>query len=274
MYAFLAGDIMKGNFLEKIENFVPNLVEAIIIFVAGYFLTKLILKIMSKGLNIRRLDTTIHKFLMSLVRVVLMVLIIVMSLSAMNVPMSSIITTLGAAGLAVSLALQDSLSNAAGGFIILFSKPFKCGDYIRIGDEEGYVDQISILYTRILTIDNQAIMIPNGSVAKSTIVNKTAEDNRRLELKFSISYNDDHHKAMDIIRKVIADEPRVKDSPDKPLVAMCEQGESAVVLIMRAWIPTENYWEIRFKFIEEVKEKFDEAGISIPFNQLDVHISK
>lgn len=263
---------MKGNFIEKFENLIPNLAEAIIIFIAGYIIIRLVLKLMSKGLNVRAIDTTVHKFLMSVVHVLLMMIVIVMALSALNVPMSSIITTIGAAGLAIGLALQDSLSNVAGGFIILFAKPFKCGDYIKIGDEEGTVDMISILHTRLLTIDNKSICIPNGVVAKATIVNITAEDNRRLEIKFAIGYNDDHHKAMDIIREVINEEPRVQHQPDEPLVAMCELGDSAVMLIMRVWIPTADYWEIRFKFLEEVKERFDSNRISIPFNQLDVHI--
>ena len=131
---------MKGNFIEKFEDLIPNLAEAIIIFIAGYIVTRLVLKLMSKGLNVRAIDTTVHKFLMSVVHVLLMMIVIVMALSALNVPMSSIITTLGAAGLAIGLALQDSLSNVAGGFIILFAKPFKCGDYIKIGEEEGTVD--------------------------------------------------------------------------------------------------------------------------------------
>lgn len=264
---------MKG-FADKFEYLLPNMFTALLIFVIGYVLTKFVLKIMSKGLNVRHIDTTIHKFLMSIVHVTMMTIVIVMALTEMNVPMSSIIAAIGAAGLAISLALQNSLSNVAGGFIILFSKPFKCGDYISIGKDEGTVESISILYTRLLTIDNKAVCIPNGTVSKSTIVNLTAEENRRLELKFSISYTDDHHKAMDIIRQIISEEPCVKNEPDPPLVAMCEHGKSAIVLITRFWIPTEKYWEIRFKTIERVKEEFDKSGISIPFDQLDVHLEK
>lgn len=263
---------MIERFLNYIENMIPSLIGAAIILIAGYFVTKLTLKLMTKGLTLKHVDTTIHKFLMSVVRVTFTIIIAVMALTVLKVPMTSIVTAIGTAGLAIGLALQDSLSNVAGGFIILFSKPFKCGDYISINGEEGTVDMISILYTRLLTIENKAVMIPNGTVSKSTIVNLTAEEKRRLELKFSISYSDDHHKAMDIIRNVITADSRILHEPDEPLIAMCEHQDSAVILLLRVWVPTEQYWDMRFKFIEEVKEQFDANGITIPFNQLDVHL--
>lgn len=256
-----------------LEEFTPHLIAAAVIFLLGILLDKLVLKVMHKGLSMRRTDVTIHKFLTSVVHTVLLIIIIVMALSALQVPMSSIVATIGAAGLAIGLALQNSLSNVAGGFIILFSKPFKCGDYVKIGDSEGTVDAISILYTTLKTLENKMIFIPNGVVSQSTITNITADDKRRLELKFSISYNDDHNKAMAILREMLNDEPRVINEPDKPLVAICEHGASAIILIMRVWIPTDAYWEIRYKFLKEAKERFDENGISIPFDQLDVHIS-
>lgn len=260
------------RFFEKFIDFLPNICAAIAIYVAGLFIIKLILKIMSKGLNSRHIDVTIHKFITSIVHVVLTIIVIVMALSALKVPMASIVTTIGAAGLAIGLALQDSLSNVAGGFIILFSQPFKCGDYIKIDNSEGNVDSISILYTRLLTIDNKAICIPNGSVAKSTIINLTAEKYRHLELKFSISYSDDYHKAISLIRDILENDEMVLNSPEEPLVVMCEHSSSAIIILMRAWVPTENYWEVRFRLLEKVKDAFDSNGISIPFDQLDVHI--
>lgn len=263
---------MIDRFLIRLEDMLPCIIGALIILAAGYFATKLTLKIMAKGLSMKHIDTTVHKFLMSVVRVTMTVLIVIMALSALKVPMSSIIAAVGTAGLAIGLALQDSLSNVAGGFIILFSQPFKCGDYIKIGNVEGTVDVISILYTRLLTVENQAICIPNGTVSKSTVVNITAEEKRRLELKFSIGYNDDHHKAMELIREIVNSDQRTLHAPDEPLIVMCDHGDSAVILMLRVWVPTEEYWDMRFKFIETVKERFDENGISIPFKQLDVHI--
>ncbi len=263
---------MIDRFLIRLEDMLPCILGALIILAAGYFVTKLTLKIMAKGLSMKHIDTTVHKFLMSVVRVTMTVLIVIMALSALKVPMSSIIAAVGTAGLAIGLALQDSLSNVAGGFIILFSQPFKCGDYIKLGDVEGTVDVISILYTRLLTVENQAVCIPNGTVSKATIINYTAEEKRRLELKFSIGYCDDHHKAMELIREIVTAEQRILNTPDDPLIVMCDHGDNAVILMLRVWVSTEEYWDIRFKFIEKVKEKFDENGISIPFNQLDVHI--
>lgn len=263
---------MIDRFLVRLEDMLPCIIGALVILIAGYFTTKLTLKLMAKGLSMKHVDTTVHKFLMSVVRVTMTVLIVIMALSALKVPMSSIIAAVGTAGLAIGLALQDSLSNVAGGFIILFSQPFKCGDYVKLGDVEGTVDVISILYTRLLTVENQAVCIPNGTVSKATIINITAEDKRRLELKFSIGYNDDHHKAMELIREIVNSDGRTLHTPDEPLVVMCDHGDSAVKLMLRVWVPTAEYWDMRFKFIEEVKERFDENGISIPFNQLDVHI--
>ena len=184
---------LSDRFLNWLEKFTPHLIAAAVIFLLGILLDKLVLKVMHKGLSMRRTDVTIHKFLTSVVHTVLLIIIIVMALSALQVPMSSIVATIGAAGLAIGLALQNSLSNVAGGFIILFSKPFKCGDYVKIGDSEGTVDAISILYTTLKTLENKMIFIPNGVVSQSTITNITADDKRRLELKFSISYNDDHN---------------------------------------------------------------------------------
>lgn len=264
---------MAEKFIAWLDDFAPHLIAAVLIFLLGILLTKVVIRLMLKALNLRHTDVTIHKFLTSVVHTILMIIVVVMTLSALQVPMSSIIATIGAAGLAIGLALQNSLSNVAGGFIILFAKPFKCGDYIKIGDNEGFVDAISILYTTMKTVENKIIFIPNGVVSQSTIINITSDDKRRLELKFSISYDDDHNKAMEILRQMIADEPRTMNEPDPPLVAIHEHGASAIVLIMRVWVPTTDYWDIRYKFLRESKERFDANGITIPFDQLDVHIS-
>lgn len=264
---------MAEKIISWLDDFAPHLIAAVLIFLLGILLTKVVIRLMLKALNLRHTDVTIHKFLTSVVHTILMIIVVVMTLSALQVPMSSIIATIGAAGLAIGLALQNSLSNVAGGFIILFAKPFKCGDYIKIGDNEGFVDAISILYTTMKTVENKIIFIPNGVVSQSTIINITSDDKRRLELKFSISYDDDHNKAMEILRQMIADEPRTMNEPDPPLVAIHEHGASAIVLIMRVWVPTADYWDIRYKFLRESKERFDAGGITIPFDQLDVHIS-
>ena len=168
---------MSEKLIEKmlawLEHMGPLFLEAAVILIVGKITAKLVLKIMSKGLKNKHIDNTAHTFMMSIVKTLIYIFAVIMALSALNVPMSSIVATVGAAGLTLGLALQGSLSNVAGGFIILFSKPFQCGDYVMINNNEGYVTAISILYTRILTIDNKAVFIPNGTVSSSTITNFT-----------------------------------------------------------------------------------------------------
>ena len=184
--------------------------------------------------------------------------------------MTSIIAIIGAAGLAVGLALQSSLSNLAGGFIILFSKPFQVGDYVEYGGVSGTVSAISILYTRLLTIDNKAIYIPNGQISNSTLVNYTEEPKRRLDLVFSISYDDDFKKAKKILAEIISSKPTALNEPDPPAIRVTEHAASSINIIVKIWVKSEDYWNLYYDLHEEVKTRFDEEGISIPYNQLDV----
>lgn len=265
---------MPEKFLLRLEDMLPNLAAAAVILIGGYIAQRIALRLMGKGLTMKHVDATIHKFLMSMVRVIITLIVVVSALSALKVPMSSMIAAIGTAGIAVGLALQDSLSNVAGGFVVLFAKPFKCGDYVQIGSEEGTVDAISMLYTKLHTIDNKAVFIPNSTVSKSAVTNFTAEEERRLELRFSISYSDDHKKAKELIGQLLERDGRVLSAPDKPLVVMSEHGSSAAILLVRAWVKTEDYWEVRWELLENVKECFEENGITIPFEQLSVHMEK
>lgn len=264
---------MIEHFLEKLENFLPFLISAAIIFAVGMLITKIVIGIMVKALKKSRLDTTVHVFLISLVRTLLYILVIIMTLTKLNVPMTSIIATLSAAGLAIGLALQNSLSNVAGGFIIMFSHPFRVGDFIEINNVTGTVSAITILYTRLLTIDNKAVLIPNGTVASSTIINYTQEGNRRLDMYFSIAYDEDFHKASDVIREVLKNEPLALSEPEPPAVVMCEHGASAIKILVKVWVKSEDYWTLNYNLLRKVKEAFDIENISIPYDQLDVRIS-
>ena len=195
------------KFVDKFVNFLPTLITAIIIFIIGIILAKIIVKILSKGLQKSKLDVTAHGFIKSLVRITLYTIVIVIALSSTKiVDMSSLVAIIGAAGLAVGLALQNSLSNLAGGFIILFSKPFSVGDFIESNGVSGKVDNITILYTRLMAADNKVIYIPNGQVSGSKIINFTQEKLRRLDMNFGISYSNDYHKAIDIIKEVISNQ--------------------------------------------------------------------
>ncbi len=263
---------MLEKFILQLQDMLPNIVAAVILLIGGYIAQHITLRLMGKALNLKHVDATIHKFLMSIVRVIITVIVVVSALSVLKVPMSSMIAAISAAGLTISLALKDSLSNIAGGFIILFAKPFRCGDYVKIGDKEGTVDMISILYTKLNTIENKAVFIPNSTVARSAVTNFTSEDSRCLELRFSISYNDDHNAAIANILEILKADERILNKPKAPLAVMDEQGSSGIILMMRAWVKTEDYWQTRWDTIKAVKEKFDECGITIPYDQLDIHL--
>ena len=267
---------MSEKFIERVlawlERMGPLFIEAAIILLIGKLLAKIVMKIMAKGLESKHIDNTAHTFMMSIVKTLIYVFSFIIALSALNVPMSSIVAAVGAAGLTLGLALQPSLTNVAGGFMILFSKPFQCGDYVSINSHEGFVTSISILYTKLKTWENKIIFIPNGTVSSTTITNFTGDEKRCLELTFSISYSSDFDKACDIIRRVIAVSGLAVDSPAKPFIVMSEHGDSAIKILTRTWVNKENYWDLRYYMFEQVKKEFDKNGIVIPFNQVDVTI--
>lgn len=265
---------MSEKILNWLEGLIPLLIPALLILAIGSIFTKIVIKFLTKGLKKSRIEPTTHGFIISLVKTSLYVFVFIIFLSSMNVPMSSIVATIGAAGLAIGLALQDSLSNIAGGFIILFSKPFKKGDYIEIDDDAGKVDEISIFYTKLLTSDNKVIHIPNGNITAKTIKNYNEEKLRKLEIKFSIDYSDDYKKAISIIKSVIKAHPLALDKPDEPLVRMCEHASSAIVIVAKVWVKSGDYWTLNYDLLEQVKDAFDQNDISIPYDKLDVNIVK
>lgn len=264
---------MAERFFQWLERLLPSFIAAVIIFIAGMIFTKITIKLMSKGLKKSKIDPTAHSFMLSLVKSVLYVFIVIIVLSVLKVPMSSIIAAVGAAGLAIGLALQNSLSNLAGGFIILFSKPFKKGDYVQICGESGIVEEISILYTKLLTADNKAVHIPNGQITNATITNYTEEQYRRLDLFFNVSYDSDYRKAIGIIEKLALEHPFTLMEPEPPMVRLFSHEDSSLRITARIWVSSDNYWPLNFDMMESVKDEFDKAGMVIPYNQLDVHIS-
>lgn len=264
---------MLERFLKWIEVLAPTFLAALIILAAGTIFTKITIKIMTKGLKKSKIEPTAHGFLISLVKTILYMFVFIIFLSVLKVPMTSIIAAVSAAGLAIGLALQNSLSNIAGGFIILFAKPFKKGDFVEIGSDIGKVDEISILYTRLLTSDNKAVHIPNGNITSTSVTNYSEENLRRLDLNFSIGYDDDYKKAISLILDFINNHPLSLKKPDEPLVRMTSHDASAINIVSRVWVKNENYHELRFDMLEGIKDAFDKNGISIPYNQLDVRIT-
>ncbi|MGN1119018.1 MAG: mechanosensitive ion channel family protein, partial [Oscillospiraceae bacterium] len=225
----------------------------------------------AKGMAKTKLDITVTKFIQQVAKIVLWVLLITIILPIVGIPSTSIITVIGTAGVAIGLALQSSLSNVAGGFLLMVNKPFKVGDYIICAGVEGVVSQISIMYTRLDSASNQAIYIPNGAASNATVVNNSGNKTRRVDLTFSISYEDDFSKAQGIILDILKKNKKVLENP-APTVRMLEHGASAIIIAVRPWCSTADYWDVYFDTTEQVRAAFIENNISIPFDQIDVHM--
>jgi len=261
-----------NKIVDLVLEFAPKLLIAALIFLIGYALIKLILKMMGNGLaHAKKIDPAILPFVLTLSKIVLIVLLALVCLDAISVPITPLITALGAVGVAVSLALKDSLANLLGGSILLVTKPFKIGDFCSIDGEEGYVSEIGFVYTALCTSDNKKIFIPNGQVTNATVINYNAEKRRRLELTFSIDYNADFEQAKQTILAVVESNPlSLKDPP--PLVRMTGHRDSFIEIGCRVWVENSNYIELNSDLLEGVKKEFDRLGINIPYPQMDVHI--
>lgn len=264
------GNFFKGLF-DAFVGAMPSIIIAIIVLIVGLILTKISIKLMTKGFSKTKLDLTVVKFTTQVVKIVLYVLLVTIVLSLIGIPSTSIITIIGTAGVAIGLALQNSLSNVAGGFLLMITKPFKIGDYIISNGVEGTVSQISILHTQLNSATNQVILIPNGLAINAVVINNSQNSERRVDLNFSISYNDDFELARRTITELIQAHEKV-DKDKEIFVRMSEHGDSAIIITSRCWCRTEDYWQVHFDLIEQVRAAFIEKNIEIPFNQLDVNI--
>lgn len=261
------------NMLQSILRSIPTILLAVVVLILGMIICKLVLKVLGKGLDRTKLDLTVNNFVKQCCKIVLYVLLLTIVLSVLGIPATSIVTVIGTAGVAIGLALQSSLSNVAGGIMLLINKPFKIGDYILVSGVSGVVKQITILYTRLDSDSNQAIFIPNGQVSGAVVTNNNTNGTRRVDMKFSISYSDDYQKAREVILQVLSRNDRILTDP-APTVRMTEHAASSVNIVVRPWCKAADYWEVFFSVTEEVRAAFIESGISIPFDQLDVHVVK
>jgi len=218
-----------------------------------------------------KMDVSLKPFIVSLIDALLKVLLVVTVVSILGVATSSFVAVLASAGLAIGLALQGSLSNIAGGVLILSTKPFSVGDYIEVDKYSGTIQAIKIFQTEIVTPDNKVIFIPNGTLSNSVIVNYSKKSTRRVELKFGASYEANSSKVISAIKDVINRQPLVLKQPE-PFVRMSEHGNNAIIYTVRVWVNAQDYWEVYYNIIEEVKKHFDENNISIPYPQIDVHM--
>ena len=258
---------------DRFKSALPALLMAMTLLIVGIITVKVIMRIVNRTMKRSNIDNAAKSFLLSLIKIILYVNVMIMVLSALKVPMSSIITIFGAAGLAISLALQNCLSNLAGGFIILFSKPFVAGDLLEVDGSLGRVESISILYTKLITFDNKTVFIPNGKVADGKIVNFTSSPVIRVDMKFSISYSADYGKARELILKAIEENKMILKNPAS-IVRMSSHNESSISIDVLVWTNNADYFTVRYDMIETVKRVFDENGIVIPFNQLDVYVKE
>jgi small conductance mechanosensitive channel len=249
----------------------PDLVGAILILIIGWIFTGFIVRLLDRLMEKREMDISLRKFLHSLSAIALKILVVISAISTVGIETTSFVAVIGAAGLAIGLALQGSLANFAGGVLILIIKPFKVGDFIVANGEMGTVDRIQIFNTVLKTPDNVTVIIPNGGLANSTITNYSQEDKRRHDLIFGIGYGDDLKRAKEILSELLESDDRIHEDPE-PVVYVDELADSSVNLRARFWCDAADYWDLNFEMRENVKIHFDSEGISIPFPQTDVHL--
>ncbi len=252
-------------------SMIPNFITALVILIGGWWLIKLILKIMTKALERGKADQTVITFLNSLIKTSLLIVMGVCILSALGFDVSTLITALGAAAVTIGLALKDSLSNVASGTLIIINKKFKTGDFIETEGIIGEVIKIEMMYTTLRTYDYKEVMIPNSRLTTNNVINHFTMDARRLEIPVPISYKEDYDKARNVIMNVLHEDERIlQDKNNKVIID--KFGESSVDLIVWLWCLPENYWPVLFDTRVNIKKALDKSGISIPFNQLDVHL--
>jgi small conductance mechanosensitive channel len=256
----------------SVEMMMPWFVAAAMLLL-GWVVIKVLNKIVKKALKKSSLDPVLYKFISSALMAVCWIVLIGTVLSYVGVPLSTFITVLGVGGAAIALSLKDSLGNIAGGVIIIISKPFKKGDFIEIDKVVGKVDQIDLLFTKLLTIDNKVIHIPNGTLGTSMIMNYSSEQKRRVDCKFGISGTSDILKAKDIL-SVIAEQSDMILREPVPLIGVVEQSNGIVFFDMKVWCATDDFWTVKYFLEENVKLAFDEAGIEMPVPHINVHAKK
>lgn len=258
-------------YFEQAGALLINLLIALAILVIGRAIARSLSNFTGHTLEQRQIEQTLVSFLRNIIYYALMAAVFLAALNQVGINTASFLVVMGAAGLAVGLALKDSLGNVSSGVMLILFRPFKIGDFVTAGGVSGTVKEISIFNTELNTPDNQKVIVPNSTIMGNVITNVTAHPTRRLDLLFGISYGDDTAKAKEIIAAIIAAEPRVLPEP-APVIAVSELADSSVNIIARPWVKTSEYWAIRFELLEKVKQAFDQAGITIPFPQRDVHL--
>ena len=262
---------MMSSLIEIGSSIGISLLMALAILIVGRQLVKLILRLITVALEKSKVEDTVRIFVTNLLNTLLMILVFIAAINQLGIETTSIIAVLGAAGLAIGLALQGSLSNFAAGILIVIYRPYKVGDYIEAGNHAGTVKDIQIFSTVLKTPDNKIVVVPNGSIMNGSIVNYSDQDTRRVDLIISCSYEDDIDKVRSVLEDILKKEKRVLKDP-KPQIAVTELADSSVNFIFRPWVKRTDYLPVYYSLLEEVKKRFDKEGISIPYPQSDVHV--
>ncbi|MDQ8193080.1 mechanosensitive ion channel [Coraliomargarita sp. SDUM461004] len=271
----IAAQVAEPTVVEKIIDVLAlygmKVLAAVIIIVVGLWLAKAIKNCFVKTLQKREVDATLIGFFGSMIHGALVIFVVIAAVGKLGVQTTSFVAVIGAAGLAVGLALQGSLSNFASGVLLILFKPFKAGDFVKAGGEAGVIVEVGILTTEMKTPDNIQIIMPNSSIMGGSITNVSAHPTRRVDMTVGVGYGDDLNKAKQIMEDLLAADERVLKDP-AVTIAVANLGDSSVDFIVRPWVKSGDYWAVKFDFTKAVKEKFDAEGISIPFPQRDVHV--
>lgn len=259
--------------LTYFEEGLPKLLGTILILAIGWWLSNLLVRLMYRAMKRSKADTGIITFICSLSRALLKVIVCITAAAQLGMNITSIIAALGAAGLTIGLALKDSMSNVASGAQIIFTKPFRVGDYLALENVEGTVERIEIMFTTLRTFDNKEVIIPNSKITDSVITNYSAMKTRRLDLHYSIAYGEDIASVKRLLGDLTENNPLVLKDP-RPLIVVGEHRDSSLAIEVRVWCKTEDYLTLYFEMQEKVRIAFDEAEIHIPFNQLDVNMKQ
>ena len=248
-----------------------NIAVLVCLLVASIVAIRILVSLADRAMIQARLDRGVRTFLRSGLKVVMWVVAVCALLGYLGVPMTSLVALLSVLGLAVSLAIQGTLSNLAGGIMLLTAHPFAAGDFVDAGGVTGTVREVGLVYTMLDTVDNKVVYIPNGEISAKTITNYSGNDTRRVDLKFTASYGDPPEKVKGCIERVVGEHPLTLPTPE-PLIRTCGYGSSSIEYEVRTWCGTEDYWTVYFDLIEQVKEAFDKAGVEMTYDHLNVHV--
>lgn len=262
-------------FLDAIMQFFAGyglkLIGSVILFLICWKLIGALLKFVKKAKGFQKIDEGARNFLITCISVILKILLVLTVAANLGVPMTNVVAVVGSCGLAVGLALQGSLSNFAGGVMILIFHPFRIGDYIEANGKEGTVQTISLMATKLTTPDNKDIIVPNGTMINSIITNFSAQPIRRVDLDFAVAYGTDEERVKKVLSVMAEQHDLVLNDP-APFARLSKQDDSALIFTLRVWCRNENYWDVRFDLLEQINAAFKKLEIEIPFNQMDVHL--